>query len=119
MLISLVGVALVILLTYWSCRWLAKRMGAPRATAHLRVVDRLMLGQDRFLVIVQVQERYLLLGVTGHQINQICELDDSFGATVAQEPLATEKTFASYFNTWLQKGLQGNKGAGKQDDGRE
>jgi flagellar biogenesis protein FliO len=39
------------------------------------VLERVVLGPDRNLMVVRVKDRVLLLGVTAHHISQLAELD--------------------------------------------
>src|SRR5262249_10115012 len=53
--------------------WMLKRVGAGNvsATAGMRVVAQLPLGQRERLVVVEAGERWLVLGVTASSINRV------------------------------------------------
>jgi flagellar protein FliO/FliZ len=53
--------------------WMLKRLGAGNisATAGMRVVAQLSIGQRERLVVVEAGERWLILGVTPSTINRI------------------------------------------------
>ncbi len=42
----------------------------------MNIVDRIMLGQNQFLAIAEITNKYYLLSVTEKEINIIKELDD-------------------------------------------
>ena len=78
-ILSLVGAIflfiLVLLLAYLTTRWLGRRYGSQKAGGRIRILERTAIGPDRLLVIVRVEEKVWLLGVTSHQISSIGELD--------------------------------------------
>lgn len=43
-------------------------------TRYMRVVDRMMLGQDKMMMIVQIGDSYYLTGVTSQNVQIIKEL---------------------------------------------
>jgi len=42
----------------------------------MNIVDRIMLGQNQFLAIAEINNKYYLLSITEKEINIIKELDD-------------------------------------------
>jgi len=53
--------------------WMLKRLGAGNvsATAGMRVVAQLPIGQRERLVVVEAGDRWLILGVTASSVNRI------------------------------------------------
>lgn len=43
---------------------------------YMNVVDRLMLGQNNFITIVEIYNKYYLIGITEKDISILKELDD-------------------------------------------
>lgn len=57
------------------CGWLFKRASVTRNSAHpMRIVGTTSLGQRERIVIVEVNEQWLILGVTANQINKLHEM---------------------------------------------
>jgi flagellar protein FliO/FliZ len=58
------------------CAWLARRINPTRQKPgqHLRVVASAGLGQREKVVIVQVQDRWLVLGVTPQHISPLSDM---------------------------------------------
>lgn len=73
---SLVGVVLILLLTYYGSRWLVKRVSNVSGTRNIKVIDRAMLGQDKYVAIVRIGKKNMLLGVTSHNINKLADLEE-------------------------------------------
>lgn len=81
---SLLGLAMLgktalalalVLGTIFLCSWLLRRLGPGRQRAgqQLRVVGGTSLGQRERLVVVEVQDTWLVLGVTAQQISKLHE----------------------------------------------
>lgn len=95
----------VIALAYYVSKWLSKRYAVQgQNTKYLKVIDRIVIGQDRSLCIVKVGEKSMLLGVTQHNISKICDLDS--------EDLPEVKTNQASFTNTLKSTLKNNWGFG-------
>ena len=81
LILSLIGsillFALVLFLAWFCTRWIGKRFGLRTVAggSKIRILDRMVLGTDRSLVVVRLEDRVWLLGVTAHHISKIEELD--------------------------------------------
>ena len=69
------GMVLVLGLIFL-CAWLARRFGLPRfgGSALVKVVGSAMVGQRERVVVVEVGETWLVLGVTASQVNALHSL---------------------------------------------
>lgn len=66
----------------------------------MNIADRIMLGQNKFLAIAEINNKYYLLSITEKSINILKELDDF-------QPVSDEKTENSIeFNKILNKFLK-------------
>lgn len=83
---KIVVAMVVILAVIFACAWLAKRLGAAGGAGggHMRIVSGKALGNKEKIVIVEVNETWLVLGVTPTHISKLHEMpaDD----TPAQTP---------------------------------
>ena len=77
-LIGMVGlVGLVLAATYYATRFLGKHYsGQISLGKQIRIIDRLDLGRDRYLLVVHTAGKTLLVGVTPQNLNTLAELDD-------------------------------------------
>ncbi|WP_410497438.1 flagellar biosynthetic protein FliO [Chitinibacter sp. S2-10] len=84
--------------------WLMRRFSlVPGAgSGHLRVVSGVMVGQRERVVIVEIEGQWLVLGVTGEQVNVLHKLDKPEGVDVAAPALPA-------FAQWLQAALEKRK----------
>ncbi|MED5500065.1 MAG: flagellar biosynthetic protein FliO, partial [Pseudomonadota bacterium] len=64
---------LIVVAIILACAWLLKRIGPNRraGTQHLRVVASTPVGQRERVVIVEVDDRWLVLGVGGGQVTKL------------------------------------------------
>lgn len=77
LIFSLIGVVLVLVLTYFATRWFARRAGAGAVSGRaMHVVDRITVAQGAHLVIVEVGGAHYLLGVGEKTVSLITKLDD-------------------------------------------
>lgn len=79
--VVLAMVAGVIYLSYWFSRSLSRGAVKINHAKYLSVVDRLVVGQDRYIVIIKVLSQYYLASITGQSIVILKELD---GEEIAQ-----------------------------------
>ncbi len=76
----LLTVIAILFLAYYGTRIVAKfRLGnfkvPVKENKNMQIIDQLILGQDIRLVLVQVGERYLLLGISSGAISTLAQLD--------------------------------------------
>ena len=72
---ALLLVILVIFLSYYVTKYLAKGAVRINGTSHMKVLDRIVLGQDRALLIVQIGAAYYLIGSSDQSISLLKELN--------------------------------------------
>ncbi|WP_110651088.1 flagellar biosynthetic protein FliO [Salinicola peritrichatus] len=111
--VSLLVVIAIILL----CAWLLKRIGPNRraGTQHLRVVATTPVGQRERVVIVEVENRWLVLGVGGGQVTKLDTLEPPPETeTPASAPLSGS------FSGRLRQAMQHNaRQLGRRRDGNK
>lgn len=66
---------LVLVLAWYCSRWLGGRFGFSAAGGTIRILERVMVGPDRFLLVVRAGSVVWLLGVTPQHIERLGELD--------------------------------------------
>ena len=80
-IISLVGAVIalgaVLYLCYLFSKLMGKKMTSITASANIKVLEKVVLGQDKFLIIAKVGNSCCLIGVTGQEIRILKELDES------------------------------------------
>ncbi len=87
-LLSLLGILLVLLLVLVACylvtRWagtgLSLRFGAVPAGRQMRVLERLPVGRDQAILVVQAAGRYFIIGSSPSGFSLLAELTEAEGA---------------------------------------
>lgn len=107
----LIGILLLIIAFYFILWFLrVYRKGGPlKRGGRLKVIDRLMLGRDTSVCIVQVNGKYLLLSVSATAVSLIKELDKEDFDSVSLEDTEKDNTdhkngFSQYFKNKLMNG---------------
>ncbi|MGM8930874.1 flagellar biosynthetic protein FliO [Salinicola halophyticus] len=94
---------LVVIAIILGCAWLLKRLGPNRraGTQHLRVVASTPVGQRERVVIVEVADRWLVLGVGGGQVTRLDSMDPPTPPAVDPAASPLPGSFASRFGQAL------------------
>ena len=74
LLLALIALVAVIYLSYLFSKYLSLGASKINGAKYMRVVDRLFLGQDKFMMVIQIGDRYYLAGVTGQSVTLMKEL---------------------------------------------
>lgn len=75
-IVTFCAAALVIYLSYLFSRYVGKTMNRSSSSRYMRLIDQITIGQDRNIAIMQVGDKYLLVGITAGQINVLREMQD-------------------------------------------
>jgi len=81
--------------------WLIAKKGRARSGRYglMRLVETLPLGQNRHIGIVEVAQRYFVVGIGDHSINPIAELDASdVAGLAAKDEAVPAPDFLAFFN---------------------
>jgi len=73
---SVLGIIFVLFLTYYGTKWLSVKATNISKSKYMNVIDKIVLGQNKFLAIVEISNKYYLLSITDNNINIIKELDE-------------------------------------------
>lgn len=98
LVLVLLAIVLVMYLSYVFTKYVSRRSVYVNAAEYMKVVDRLTVGQDRFILIVNIGGKHYLISVTAQEIRILKELDDFI--ELPGTPLET-KTFGESFKTVL------------------
>ena len=85
---SLLGILLVLVLvlagsylfTRWAGKGLGGRLGAFSGNGRMRVLERLAVGRDQSLLVVQIASRYFVVGSSPSGFSLLAELTQEEGA---------------------------------------
>lgn len=82
--LNVAGSLLIVLALLFTMAWLHKKLAIKLpGSGHIKIVSSLMLGPRERLLVIEVQGKQRVLGVTAHQINMLFELDQPLVEDVA------------------------------------
>lgn len=75
-LLSIFMLIIVLVLAYFTTKWIGKKGMAYSNARFIKIIDRAVISPDKSLVIVTVEGKTLLLGVSTNHIDKLCELEN-------------------------------------------
>ena len=76
LVMSVMGIILVLLLTYYCTKWVSSKTALTLKSKYMHIEDKIMLGQNKFIAIAQIYNKYYVLSITEKNISILKELDD-------------------------------------------
>ena len=72
------GMLILVIALILALAWMSRRLGNPSmgGIRRIKVIDTLMLGRSERISLVQIGEKYQLLGISGSGINLLGQFDD-------------------------------------------
>jgi len=67
---------LVLLLTRYTLKWTGKLQKLGNTSRNFEVIETFKVAQDKFLQIIKVGEKYLLIAICKSEISMLTELDE-------------------------------------------
>ncbi len=108
LIFSLLGVVLVLILTFIATKWIAKRYAGAagsggKSAAKMQVLDRMTLGKDQYILIAKIYGGIYMIGVSGHQITLLKDLSECDQAQFEQSPHAAESFSSTLLSAMKQR----------------
>lgn len=73
---ALAGTVCVILLTYYASKWYANKMGPIAGGKYIKVIDRVVVNKSSSIMIIEVQEKQFVMGVSDQNVQILMEVED-------------------------------------------
>jgi len=111
---ALAVLAGVLVLTYFGTRWYARRMGGAGSLGgkYIRLHERIAMGGQSSLLIVEVNSRFYLVGASENGINLLAELEGF--APSPSAPVASKVPFGKLFADLVAKNSRGGDEGDRQ-----
>ncbi|MEG1699288.1 MAG: flagellar biosynthetic protein FliO [Oscillospiraceae bacterium] len=87
MLISLV---FVLFLAWYLLRWMGKKMPSSGQSGSIKILDRVNIGREKWIMIVQAGDKTLLVGMSDNAISTLCEFDANTEFAAKETPKETD-----------------------------
>lgn len=73
LLFSFIFILILIFGVFYAIKWLNKRV-AINSTKNMKILERINLGQDKMIILVDICGKYMLLGVSSQHVEKICDI---------------------------------------------
>jgi flagellar biogenesis protein FliO len=74
--LALIGIAVVLALTYYVSKWYAGRLSPLGGGRHIKVIDRVATGKSGALILVELNGTQYLMGVSDQGVQILKELEE-------------------------------------------
>lgn len=92
---TMITLVIVLVVAWVMLRWLTKRMPVQAGSRHIKLLDRVAVAPDKCLLLVRVAEKTMLVGMSSHAVEKLCDIEDPERALDVQpEPPAFKSIFA-------------------------
>jgi flagellar biosynthetic protein FliO len=85
---SVIGIVLILLLAYYSRRFLLKKTSSFMGSKNIKIVDRVMIGQDKYIMVIDIYNSKYIIAVSGQQITMLKDLGEISDNERGQEETA-------------------------------
>jgi flagellar biogenesis protein FliO len=105
-LFSLAAIVFVIFLAYWTSRYLARHYSSLAQGKYMRILDRIVIGQNQCLILLETAGQVLLLGVTGQSVENLGQMKTADLQEIKNPPPAGDfaealsEVIRNKFSTW-------------------
>ncbi|WP_129722499.1 flagellar biosynthetic protein FliO [Xylanivirga thermophila] len=97
--ILILGFVAIIFAAYFTTRLIGMKGRQLNHSKFMKVVDRIMVGNDKWVCIIQVGGLYYLIGVTNHNIDFLGQIDEKNIVPIAfDNPSQFSSLLNKYFN---------------------
>ena len=69
-------VVLILYFSYFTTKWIGRKAVGTRGSRYMKILDTLAITQDKSVVLLQADKKYLLLSVSPTEMKLITELED-------------------------------------------
>lgn len=76
MIFALSGTVFIIFLTYYASKWYAKKIGPIAGGKHIKVIDRVAVSKASSILLVEVQKKQYMMGVSEQNVQVLMEIED-------------------------------------------
>lgn len=98
----IVVLAAVLVGAYFTTRFISGKSSKMLKGRYIQIIDRMPLGRDKNVVLIEVGDKTLLVGVTNQSINTLGQIDgEAIKAAKEQMPAKEGKGFVQQFRDFL------------------
>lgn len=75
-IISIIGIVFVLYFTFYCTKFLSVKANSIQKSKYINIIDKAVLGQNKYLAIAEIKNKYYLLSISDQSINILKELND-------------------------------------------
>ena len=76
LILAILGIALVLYLSYKFSKYLASKVNTANNSSNIHVLERATLGQDKCMAIIEICDKFYVVGIANNNIDILLELDN-------------------------------------------
>lgn len=103
MFITIAVVIFILYLSYLFSKYMAVGAIKLNQSKHIKIIDKMVLGQDKMIVIVQIGKKFFLIGVASSNIQMITELSEEEIISYEKEETQISANFKEIFSKMKSK----------------
>ncbi|MDF2566599.1 MAG: Flagellar biosynthesis protein FliO [Oscillospiraceae bacterium] len=117
LIFSFIGVVLILILIVYGSKWIIKKHSFSVRSKHIKVIDRVVLGQDKSIIVAEICNEKYIIGVSGQQITLLKELGEvDFGDEDKDVPTDFATIFGELVKKQIALGKERFKKRGNKDE---
>ena len=66
----------IIVMAYYLSRYYASFTLSANKTRYIKVVDKYVIGRDKFILLIKIDKKFYLIGITNNDIRLISDIDN-------------------------------------------
>lgn len=106
LILAIIAVVVIIYLSYVVSKYLAVGTERIHAAKYMKVVDRIPVGQDRSILILEIGGKHYLIGNTPQSIEILKELEDGQLVEIPAEKSMLEQINGKSFQSSLRAAMK-------------
>ncbi len=106
LIFSVIGIIVVLALLFMGSKWVTRKYSSVSGSRHIKVLDRVMVGQDKSIVLADIAGNKYVIGVSGQQITLLKDIGEIQLPEIAEAP---QDDFYAIFSDLLKKQAEGVK----------
>lgn len=107
LLLTIVGFVGIIFAAYFTTRLIGNRTLRLGSGKYLKLVDRITLGNEKTVCLIQVGRLYFLIAMTGHNVELLGQIEESeLIPLVIHKETSFESLLGFYFRKRQRNGVQ-------------
>ncbi len=105
----ILSLIIVIVLIFLLIKFFQRQMPFTRSGRWMRIIDQVVIGQNRALILAEIAGKIYVLGITDHNITKLLEIDDPSKVALFSADEMEEVYSNSLWKRTLEQFCGGNK----------